>query len=433
MKSLIYKTATFDSFIVGGQSIGTLDDGKKIMAWGVLPKETASVRITKQKNTWVEGVIEELITPSLHRIKPTDPDSFLSTSPWQILAEDQEDLIKNRLVKESFLQNDIVLPDFTEVHPTTKFYNYRNKVEFSWWWSNETQQLDLAFFARGTHHKIPVDGTSLANEEINRVARAFRDVLRSRHTEARSLKTLLIRSNHSNQCIAQLYVKDADFALLRDQEITDINAAGVEVIYSNPKSPASVITKHLQQSGLPQLSDTLLETSFQYATEGFFQINLPVYGAALKRMGKWINKADSLVDLYSGVGSIGLTIGNGSKKITLVEQNPSCVEEMKRNIAKFPSLNARAILSSSEEALQYIVSDAVIAVDPPRAGLHKKVIDRLLEEQPKTILYLSCNPATQARDIKLLLDGTDYAVVDAITYNFFPRTPHIEQLIVLQR
>ena len=91
----------------------------------------------------------------------------------------------------------------------------------------------------------------------------------------------------------------------------------------------------------------------------------------------------------------------------------------------------RAIHAKSEEALDYIEPDQSVILDPPRAGCDKKLIDRLLEVNPEKIIYLSCNPSTQARDIKILLEK--YEIEDVKTFNFFPRTPHIENLIILKK
>lgn len=132
--------------------------------------------------------------------------------------------------------------------------------------------------------------------------------------------------------------------------------------------------------------------------------------------------------MYSGVGTIGLTIG--SDPTTLIELDDSAVREMKRNI-KEHGYKAEAVHAASESAVEYIVSDADIILDPPRAGLHRAVIDRLLEVAPERIVYLSCNPVTQARDVALLAER--YGIRAHKGYNFFPATPHIEHLIILDR
>ncbi|HEU0266426.1 MAG TPA: RsmD family RNA methyltransferase, partial [Candidatus Saccharimonadaceae bacterium] len=143
-------------------------------------------------------------------------------------------------------------------------------------------------------------------------------------------------------------------------------------------------------------------------------------------------QAGATVDLYSGVGTIGLTIGGDH--VTLVESNEHAVREMERNIKALGRENsAKAILAPSESALEHITGDATIIVDPPRAGLHQDVVDRLVEVQPERIIYLSCNPVTQARDVaRLCADGT-YGIRHHRGYNFFPRTPHIEHLVVLDK
>src|SRR5690606_25700358 len=113
------------------------------------------------------------------------------------------------------------------------------------------------------------------------------------------------------------------------------------------------------------------------------------------------------------------------------EVNEHAVREMERNIATQPDKKLRAILAPSEKALEYITPDATIIIDPPRAGLHEDVTKRLLEVGPERIIYLSCNPVTQARDVARLATG--YGVRAHKGYNFFPRTPHIEHLVILDK
>ena len=257
-------------------------------------------------------------------------------------------------------------------------------------------------------------------------ARDVRDALRLQGITARQLKTLLLRCDQAGNCVWQLYVKDEDFHV-PISTLENIGQGG-EIIYSSPKSPASVITKRLARTGDIVLSDTILGIPFRYATEGFFQINLPVYEQALRDMKKWIPSDTLTVDLYSGVGSIGLTIGRPG--VTLVEINEHAVREMKRNIKEL-SLDATPVLAASEDALDHITGNKTIIVDPPRAGLHQAVIDRLLETTPPRIIYLSCNPVTQARDVERLAEK--YGVRAHQGYNFFPRTPHIEHLVILDR
>ncbi|MEI6850950.1 MAG: RsmD family RNA methyltransferase [Candidatus Saccharibacteria bacterium] len=421
-----------EKIVGGGQTLGTLESGRKIFVWGGIPGEKVEVQTTKKKSKLSEGIVIEVIEPSKKRVAPHDEDSYLSTSPWQIMDFESEQHYKSALIEEAFELHDIVLPEPIEIFSDGKQYEYRNKIEFSWYWNKETEQLDLAFFRRGTHGKIPVTRTSLAHPNINIAAIAIRDILRKK-TDIRAfmLKTVLIRCDADGNVAIQLYVKDPVFEKLTVSDLELLNknnVIGFELIYSNPKSPASVITDRLQSWGTNNLTDKVLNIPFTYAVEGFFQINIPVYEKALLDMKQWVSDDKPTVDLYSGVGTIGLTIGG--ENVTMVEVNEHAVFEMKRNITALDREKfVKAIMAPSEKSLEYIKNNSTIIVDPPRAGLHEDVVKKLIEVKPERIIYLSCNPVTQARDVKNLSE--QYGIRFHQGYNFFPRTPHIEHLVVL--
>lgn len=415
---------TLEKIVGGGQALGTLEDGRKVFVWGALPDEVTKVQLTKKKSKYAEAVISEVITPSLDRIEPVDPESYLSTSPWQIMSFEAEQRYKAALIEEAFELHNIVLPNPIDVYSDGVTSAYRNKIEFSFWYEPELDSLSLAFFRRGSHGRIPVPGTSLAHPAINAKGNEVLAALNKLKVDGRTLKTLLVRSSQAGDVAWQLYVKDEAF----DTEalMSELGAGqDGEIIFSNPQSPASVITKRLTPVG-EVLTDTVLDVPFRYATEGFFQINIPVYEQALRDMKQWIPEGQPTVDMYSGVGSIGLTIGGDDT--TLVELNEHAVREMQQNIKDLGS-SATPILAASENALDYIVGEKLIIVDPPRAGLHDAVVERLLEVKPQRIVYLSCNPVTQARDVEKLAEA--YGIRHHRGYNFFPRTPHIEHLVVL--
>lgn len=428
-KPLAQVTVTLDRVIGGGQSIGTLDTGIKCLVWGGLPGETVTVQPTKKKSSLIEGYVVEVIKASSERVVPRDDGSFLSTSPWQIVRFETENSLKSLLIKEAFDLHKIRLPNPVDVWTDGRDYEYRNKVEFSFWYDTERQSLDLAFFRRGTKSKIVVEGTSLALPAINKVAHRVLTTLRHLSIDGRHLKTLLVRADRQEKVAWQLYVKDGSFdakSFLENVDLSSVVCA--EVIYSDPRSPASTITKRLAKRGGGILSDSILGRSFHYATEGFFQINLPVYEQALIDMKKWIGEEEPILDLYSGVGTIGLTVGG--EKPTMVELNEHAVREMKRNILELGS-KANAVLAASEQALEFITNDRTLIIDPPRAGLHDSVTEHINVAKPAKVIYLSCNPVTQARDISRL--EHNYDILYNRGYNFFPRTPHIENLVILKR
>lgn len=467
MKHPRFETLTLEKVVGGGQALGTLEDGRKAFVWGGLPGETVTIRVTKKKSRMIEGVVTELHNASSERVEPVDLESYLSTSPWQIMDFDTEQFYKAALIEEAFELHNIVLPNPIEVYTDNRTSHYRNKVEFSWYSDlvDGEETLDLAFFRRGGMGKIKVSECALLPETMVQLAHEIRDLLHAKGVQARSLKTLLIRCDQQGSCVWQLYLKEKLNDLVTESEAMQLSAKGGELIYSDPRSLASRITERLAAYGDIVLTDTILDVPFRYATEGFFQVNIPVYERALQDMKVWVanessadekqftaradlparseavssqevvslpksNTPKRVIDLYSGVGSIGLTIGGDN--VTLVEINEDAVREMRRNITALGREDtATAILAPSEKALDTITSDAVVILDPPRAGLHADVIAKLLEAAPERIIYLSCNPVTQARDVELLAEL--YGVRHHIGYNFFPRTPHIEHLIVLDK
>lgn len=427
-KPIIRENIKIEKIVGGGQGLGRLTSGKKIFAWNALKDEVVNITLTKKKSSLEEGIATEIKEPSKDRITPKDPDSYLSTSPWQILDWQKENALKASLIYNSLRLNQVELNQPISMFSDNKPYNYRNKIEFSFFWDKDEDQLFLAFLKRGSHNKIKVGQTSLAKDEINQAAKQILELLRKRKVAGFSLKTLLIRSNQNREVVAQLYIKDLDALQISEEDFKNLNIRGLEVVYSDPKSPASVITKRIRSFGKTNLEDKILNINFSYSIEGFFQINLPVYEEALKNIKKFIDPTKKTVDLYSGVGTIGLCVSKGDTE--LVEINKSAVLEMKNNIKKL-KLKAKAILASAEDATNYITNNCNLIVDPPRAGLHKNVINKINEVLPDRVIYLSCNPDTQSRDVKLL--ENNYKIEFIRGYNFFPRTPHIECLIVLKR
>ena len=204
-----------EHIVGGGQTIANMDNGLKLFVWGGLPGELVKVQVTKKKSKLAQGIVTEVIEPSPERVEPRDPDSYLSTSPWQIMKFDVEQHYKSALIEEAFELHNIVLPEAIDMYTDGVEYHYRNKVEFSWFGDEivdeETgemdETLDLAFFRRGSKGKIAVDDSALLPEAITKLALEIRDFLAAKRVYARDLKTLIIRSNQTSNAVWQLYIK----------------------------------------------------------------------------------------------------------------------------------------------------------------------------------------------------------------------------------
>jgi len=397
------------------------------------------VEILKKKRSHAEGVVVRVLEVSKYRVEARD-EAYLSTSPWQIMDFEYEMEQKRDLILEAFGQEGIELgfdlangvspqagdsvqganPNTIQMVTDGREWGYRNKMEYSFWWDKEGEKVDLAFYRRGTHGKMAVEGSSLAVPAIDEFARVVLAKINELGIEARDLKTLMVRCSMSGGVAGQLYVMREDFDSVG---FAGLNLA-IEVIYSDPRCPASVATKKLYGKRT-ELRDEILGREYSYAVDGFFQVNLPVYEMVLKDMAGFVGTG-KVVDLYSGVGTIGLSIAR-DQELVLVEVSEAAVAEARKNAA---GTGAEVVLAKSEDALDYIEGAETVIVDPPRAGLHTKVVEKLLEVCPEKIIYLSCNPTTQARDVKMLLERYEMEFMRG--YNFFPKTPHIESLVVLK-
>ncbi len=397
MQKIIAKTS---KLVPGGQALATLDDGKKAFIWGALPNETVEIEITKNKRSYCEAIVTNVITSNPERIAPKDA-CYLSTSPWQIFNYDFELQQKSLLIQEVFAQHKIQLAA-PKISSDGKDFFYRNKMEYSLYWDNTEQKIFPAFHQRGTHRKTPITNSSIERPEIFQKAQEIIDELNSKNAAARDYQSLLIRANQQGTTSAALF----------------------ENFKPRPQ--------------MQTLTDQILGQAYSYSPNGFFQINLPVYEMALQEIAKHID-THKVLDLYSGVGTIGLSVAK-NHDLALVETNASAFSELENNCkslldeaqVKTPTTDTkvRPVLAKSEEVLDFIQPDTSVILDPPRAGCDAKLIDRINQTLPPKVIYLSCNPATQARDLAELTNN--YQIKHIQAFNFFPRTPHIENLVILQ-
>ena len=369
-------------------------------------------------------------------IAPRDAQ-YESTSPWQIYTLEDELQLKKEAVRDTFLVAEVWLPEF-EIATDGQDYFYRNKMEYALYWDNEESKIRLAVHKRRSYKKLPIESSSIERPEILKRALEVVDDLNARGEQARKYQALMLRCNQKGEVAGGLF--------------------------ENGK-PHPVF---------PNLTDEILGREYSYSPNGFFQINLPVYELALQEIAKWV-QGENILDLYAGVGTIGLSVAR-DKKLTLVEVNAAAVKEMRVNatesesasrlvanglgedsplaygnsphtvlskgedtpasshtvLTKSENIFPHVVLAKSEDALDYIAGKDTVIVDPPRAGLHEDVVNELLKQNTPRVIYLSCNPETQARDVKMLMNG-GYKIDHVKAFNFFPHTLHVENLVILSR
>ena len=417
---------------------GIAQHGNKIVqVLNALPGETVEAQIfRKKKGSW-QGVAKQVLQASNLRVAPRE-DHFLCCSPWQILDFEAENQIKASSIKKFYQEAQVDLPDFDIVSLPDQTWNYRNKAEFSFY-SDDTEQLNLAFFGRDSRSKYPHTGCVLMAEPINIAGRRFLDFLNDRKIQARQLKSIILRYCYAqNKVVACLFFKDEslEFNLEELSSLLDEILQGISIIYSTHKSPAPVVTEIRHQLGCMELTESICDVNLTYNWDNFFQINPPVFELAAKDMIEQIKATPDfsnlpVVEMYAGIGTLGLLVAPLVPKVLAVEVTPGSQELAIRNAEQNRVGNFEFIESLAEESVSAIAPNQILILDPPRVGLHNKVIEKIIAESPKHIIYLSCNPKTQAANYAALQE--QYKIRWMRAYNFYPHTPHVESLLVLDK
>lgn len=405
-----------------GEARGT-QGTRRVLAWGGLPGERVMVRVRKRHRGVLTGTVESVLEASADRVAPLEAH-YLCCSPWQILATERENSLKGELVRRRFAEAyGIQLPEF-EVQGEVEV-GYRNKLEFGF--TQTDAGASLSFFERGgPGWRRAVGGCVLGTAAINAAARSVVARLHELGVSGRSLKSLMLRGNRQGEVVAGLYTTESIPSLEGLPECEAL--VGLKVYYSDPRSPASRVDDTWEVWGTGDIEETLEGRAFRVDDRSFFQVNVPRFEQALAAIREAIPQRSRLFDLYAGVGSIG--IGVGRPGTVFVESDPDCVAGLRENVVRAGLVDAQIVAGTAEASLPEIGADATVVVDPPRVGLHPKVVAHLAAERPGRLIYLSCNPDSQGRDLAAW--GERFRLVDFRAFNFFPRTPHLETLAVLE-
>lgn len=411
-----------EKLVFGGQGLGRVDN-KVVFLWNALPGEEVVFNYTNNKKNFAEGLAIEILLPSSDRVEPKE-DHFLSCSQWQILAWEKELQYKKELSQEIYKKNGDLNISSLEIVSDDNQYNYRNKIEYNF--IEENGNISLAIFLPESHQRVKVDRCELARKELNIVAEDILDWIVEKEIGIMDLRKIILRVNQKGEVLAGLFINQK--LNLKDYPELKNNLVGFSVFQKSFKGDVLLYT-----AGQDYLEEEILGKKLCYGLFSFFQINVPIFQKALGDISNFINQDDEVIDYYCGVGSIGLPLSTKMQTLSLVESNKEAVEYAKQNI-DLNKLNTKNNLEvfcqPAEKIIDLINSQKVIILDPPRAGLDKTIIERIIWEKPKKIIYLSCNIATQARDLGLLKDM--YEIKFSKLYNFFPRTPHVEGLIILE-
>lgn len=413
-------------------------EGRTVHVLGALPGEMVVAKIFKKRKGVLLADLVNLLKANPSRVEPKD-EAYTSTSPLQIISHEGElDIKKANLVK---LHSGLDVIEINEiVSDSNNQWNYRNKVEFSLY-GDENDKIHLAFHKRGSSKgKLPVQSTSIASDLINQSAQKVVELLNKAGVNAFSFKSIIVRSSlKTNSAVTVVYCKEApeNEIYTKLKEIFEKEFDGnIHLVYSFPKSPASIITDKIYSKGEWDLVENLAGMDLTYPVDSFFQVNTQMFENIANDLKNIVSQIPAgsrkhLLDLYAGVGTLGLTVANLFESVHGIELFEHSKKYALENAQANNISNYSFEVAPAAELLNSIKDKDCVIVDPPRSGLELKVVDALLEHTPEYLLYISCNPITQKRDLESLLEK--YEPTFAKAYNMYPKTPHLESFVALKR
>lgn len=461
---------TTNSFAFEGKAVGRREDGYVIFVDGALSDERVIVEIVKAKGSFAEAKLVEILDPSPERRAPLCPYfGICGGCALQHMSYERQLFWKKNQVRDLFQRiGKIPEPPLRNVLGAEHEYHYRNKMEFSFseerWLSEEEIASDSRFdrFALGLHVRNRYDRVIdakvcfLPKPVVTDILNFTRTFAREHHLGVYSpddsaqglLRFLVVKTSHATgEIMINLVTSREEPDILQEytRELLATVPSISTVINTINSKRAQVATGESEKVyyGNGTIRDKIGNAFFQISANSFFQANTPQAERLYEVAADFaeLNSNDTLWDLYCGTGTISLFAAGRVKQVLGIELVESAIADARFNAESNGISNVQFISSDLRKALKDPPPfdgggrgwspPTVMIIDPPRSGMHADVIREVLKLAPERIAYISCNPATQARDIELLAEG--YDLLDLQPVDMFPQTYHIECVAKLRR
>jgi 23S rRNA (uracil1939-C5)-methyltransferase len=447
---------TIDRIAYGGSGVAR-HDGLVIFVRGAIPGDRIMAQVSRRKKAYAEARIIELLDPSPDRIVAPCPYSGqCGGCQWQHVRYERQLEYKKEHVRDALARIGAVsgVPVHDPV-PSEKIFAYRNKMEFSFadqqWFLPEKKGDDkaivLGLHVPGTFYKvIDVETCLLQEERGNEILRYVKTHAKESGLPAYGLKThkgfwrflTLRHSSGFHEWMVNIITFDERRAILEPlaQAITS-TYGDVKTVVNNittRRAAVAVGEKEIVLSGRGIIQDRLGPYVFQVSANSFFQTNSSAAVKLYQQVSEYaeLKGSEIVLDLYSGTGTIPVFLAKSSKQVIAMEISTTAVQDGERNCGANGIENCRFVLGDIGKSLASLnTRPDVLVIDPPRAGMHQDVLARVMELSAERIVYVSCNPATLARDLEEM--SQDYEVIEVQPVDMFPHTFHIEAVAKLQR
>lgn len=464
-KNVVLENVPVTAYAAEGKALARVDGKVVFIEGGVVPGDVVDVRLGKNKKDWAEGKAIQIRSYSPKRVTPfCDHFGLCGGCKWQMLPYELQLEYKQQQVTDHLQRiGHLALPEMPPILGATKTQYYRNKLEFTFsnkaYLTNEEikeageqwpKRNALGFHIPKLFDKVlDIQTCHLQEEPANLIKNTIRNWAEAHQLpfydirqQEGWLRNLVLRICTTGEVMVNLVIhhemKEEREALL-NHLLATIPGITTLLYTINPKKNDSIFDLEPKVFfGKGYVEEKLEDFTFKIGPKSFFQTNT-YQGEALYRITRdfaGLTGKETVYDLYCGTGSIGIFVSRQAGKVVGIELIPEAIADAKENAAANQVNNAAFfagdVIDICDDAFfaEHGAPDVIIT-DPPRAGMHEKLTAKLLEVAAPRIVYVSCNPATQARDLALL--NEKYTVEKVQAVDMFPHTHHIENVVLLQR
>ena len=457
----LLREITIESIAAEGKAVAHVD-GQVVFVPYCVPGDIVDLQVTRKKHSFMEARVERVVKPSDKRCEAVCKHyGVCGGCKWQILPYSEQLRWKQQQVTDNLVRiGKVELPEIEPILGSEAVYGYRNKLEFTFAdhkWLTAEQMREKVPFEPGLGFHIPncfdkvldIEECHLMPEVNNRLRNRVRTyaiaegmTFYNEHTHKGLLRTLIVRMNDAGEVMVvvvfgeDMNEKSRGLMAMIQSEFEEV----VSLWYCvNKKMNDTIGDQELVlYAGKDHLIETMEELRFKIRPKSFYQTNtlqaLRLYEVAREFAG--LTGKETVYDLYTGTGTIAQFVARQARQVIGIEYVEDAIEDARLNAQMNGIDNVRFFAGDMKDILtrEFISEQGqpdVVITDPPRAGMHEDVVKVLLEAAPKRIVYVSCNPATQARDVNLL--AADYTVRRVQPVDMFPQTQHVENVVLMER
>lgn len=431
-----------------GSGVGRTEDGLTVFVPHSAVGDELNVRILKVKKTHAFGKIEEILKPSEDRIDPVCSVSRLCGGcVYNHISYKAELSAKEKRVDDAVSRIGGINTKINTIVGAPKESRYRNKAQIPVGLNSEGKAV-MGFYSRHSHRIIDSMDCALQPEVFLKIASLVRDFVDKNKISVYNeeehkglLRHLYIRFGEAtDELMVCLVINGKKLPLENElvgvltKEVPDIKSI---IINSNKEKTNVIVGKEFRTIyGNDYIEDILCGLKFRISPQSFYQVNRTQAERLYSIAGEYadLKSTDTLIDLYCGTGTIGLSLANRCKSLIGVEIVPEAIVNAKENAERNGIENARFICGDAAKAAEDLkkegVTPDVVIIDPPRKGCDSALIHTINEMNPKRVVYVSCDPATLARDLKIF-DELGFKTLEVTPVDMFPRTAHVESVAKL--